>query len=188
MFAVFPLNIVVLPGESVALHLFETRYKQLFQDFRNGKEFVILFCDKSGMADYGSLVFIEKIINEFPDETVDVIVKGRSIIKINRFHKLYPTKLYSAVEGEVIKVEEQVGNELKELYQAYLFQLGKKMNNSEPNVYQLANRLELSLELKKELLEQHTQEELNCFLINAIRMMGKIYEQESLLKDNFHWN
>ena len=60
MFAVFPLNIVVLPGEEVALHLFEARYKQLYADFKSGKEFAIVFSSKSEMADFGTLVYIKE--------------------------------------------------------------------------------------------------------------------------------
>lgn len=188
MFAVFPLNIVVFPDEEVALHLFEPRYKELFQDFRNGKEFAIVFSDNSGLAKYGSLVTIDKVINEFPDETVDVIVKGTSIIKVKQFHKLYPNKLYSAIEAQRVEVEDQVDDELRNLFQEYLKQVGKKANNSSRGIYQLANRLEMPIELKRELLQQHSQKELNNFLINLIRMFSKIHEQESLLKENYHLN
>ena len=35
---IFPLQIVVFPGEMVPLHIFEERYKQMFADVRAARE------------------------------------------------------------------------------------------------------------------------------------------------------
>lgn len=189
MFAAFPLNIVVLPQESVALHLFEPRYKQLFIDYRNGKEFAIIYSDKSGLSSHGSLVRIDKIVNEFPDGTVDIIVKGTSLIKIKKFHKLYPKKTYSAVDAEVLKVVTKVSAKLKALFLTYLLKVGKKTNPKvEFDLYQLANRLEMDQKRKNELIQHEDEIEIHRFLSNEIRFLAKIKEQEELLNRNFHLN
>ena len=188
MYAVFPLNIVVLPNEEVALHLFEPRYKQLYADFKNGKEFAIVFSGKNEIADFGTLVSIEKVINEFPDESVDLIVKGSKIIHVNSFEKNFPGKLYSAVEAEPIEFENSASKELLQQFDLFLEKTGKRKSKNTPDVFQLANRMEMSQETKSEFISQTDNPALNRFLINQIRFELKIREQELLLNQKFHLN
>ena len=188
MFAVFPLNIVVLPDEEVALHLFEPRYKQLYADFKSGKEFAIVFSSKSEMADYGTLVYIKRVINEFPDDTVDLIVKGSKIIKIDEFKQLYPEKLYSGVEAKEIEHDTLVSKELHELFNSFLDKFGKRKSKDKPTIFQIANRIEMPQETKREFIGQADNAALNRFLINQIRFDLKVREQEELLNQKFHLN
>lgn len=189
MFAVFPLNIVVLPSESVALHLFEPRYKELFLDYRNGKAFAIVYSDKEGLSSHGTLVYIDKVVNEFPDGTVDIIVKGISVIKVKEFHKLYPKKRYSGIEAEVVTIDTKVNAKLKALFLTHLLKVGKKSDpKADLSIFQLANRLEMDQKRKNELIQHSDKEEINRFLSNEIRFIDKIKEQEELLNKNFHLN
>lgn len=189
MYAVFPLNIVVLPEECVALHLFEPRYRQLFQDHKSGEQFVILFQENGKRSEYGTLVHIDKIVNEFPDETVDIIVKGDSIVRVEDFLDLYPNKLYSAVEAEERIVSNDIDAELKILFDQYISISGKrKAQSSSIGLFQIANRLELSTDIKDQLIALENGKAMNRFLINQIKFMNKIIEQEGLLNQNFHLN
>lgn len=189
MFAVFPLNIVVLPEESVALHLFEPKYRQLFKDFKNGNEFSIVYKNKHGISNFGTLVFIEKIINEFPDDTVDVIVKGVSIVQVNQFHIQFPEKLYAGIDAEIIETGDKATETLIELYKKFLQSMGKRFKKSPtPSIHQIANRLELSQEKKNEFIQQSNLEGKNRFLVNEIKFILKIMEQEVSLNHKFHLN
>lgn len=190
MYPVFPLNIVVLPDESVALHLFEPRYRQLYKDVKAGQEFAIVYQNKSDRSSHGTLVYIDKVINEFPDDTVDLIVRGLSIIKVITFHDLFPEKLYSGVDAEVLNHENQrVTDELLIEFKKYLTTVGKKHNPSNTlSLFQIANRLELSQEKKNEFIKCQDCIHMNRFLINEIRFFLKIYEQEKNLNHKFHLN
>ena len=188
-YAVFPLNIVVLPEESVALHLFEPRYRQLFKDFKDGGEFAIVHKDKNGLADFGSLVYIDKIVNEFPDETVDIIVKGSSIIQVEKFIDTYPNKLYSAIKGEIVELPVQASPLVIHYFNDYLKHSGKRIiKEHSESIFYIANRLGLSNENKNKLISLSTIEEMNNFLLNELKFLVKIREQESLLQQNFHLN
>ena len=189
MYAVFPLNIVVLPEECVALHLFEPRYRQLFKDYREGKEFVIVRQNQGELSDYGTLVYIDKVVNEFPDETVDIIVKGSSIVKVNEFHELYPGKLYSAVEVEIIEIESRSSKLLTTEFEEFLSASKKRIVKEHSNsLFYIANRLELNTDSKDELIELSSGDQMNRFLVNQIKFLKKIHEQENLLNQNFHLN
>lgn len=189
MYAVFPLGIVVLPGESVALHLFEPRYKQLFKDFKDGSEFAIVHKDRRGRSNFGTLVYIDKVINEYPDETVDVIVKGSSIIRVNEFIERFPKKLYSAVKADVVDAKWKISDNLHSKFCHYLNKMDKQIARSATiDLFYIANRLELDAESKNQLIQQKSEADANCFLINQINLMDRLKEQEELLQQKFHLN
>lgn len=189
MLGVFPLNIVVLPDELVALHLFEPRYRELFHDHKEGKEFVILYVDKKGKSTHGTRVFIKETVNEFPDGTIDVIVKGRSIVKITEFVDFYPEKLYSAVKDEIIELDRTATDKLSEIFKHYITSQGKKLKKTAPfTLFYIANCLSLSSETKNKLVILKSPNDLNRFLLNEIKFLIKIREQEENLNQNYHLN
>ncbi|MFT6166926.1 MAG: hypothetical protein ACJASF_001620 [Vicingaceae bacterium] len=189
MLAVFPLNIVILPEESVALHLFEPRYRELFNDHRSGKEFVILYQNKGINSTFGTLVHIDEIVNEFPDGTVDVIVRGVQVAKIQSFEPVMQDKLYAGVKIEKIILFTHVNERLLVQFKTYMASIDKSTNKPEPlSLFYIAHRLHLSYETKNELISIKSEDFANSFLINEIRFLRNIREQEATLNNNFHLN
>ena len=59
---IFPLSIVVFPGEELNLHIFEPRYKQLIGDcFSENRAFGIPSIVKEKLMEFGTLVKIIEI-------------------------------------------------------------------------------------------------------------------------------
>ena len=80
---IFPLAIVVFPGESLNLHIFEPRYKELITDcFAEKKPFGIPTVIKSNVAEMGTLVEIEEIVAVHPDGKMDIKTKGIKVFSI----------------------------------------------------------------------------------------------------------
>jgi hypothetical protein len=189
MLAVFPLNIVVLPEESVALHLFEPRYLELFSDHRNGDEFVILYEDNNKNTDYGTTVCIEQIINEYPDGTVDVIVRGKQSVKITSEISTIEGKMYSGVTVNRIVINNIATDKLITQFRDYFTSMQKSITKPEPfSMYYIANKLQLTTETKNSLIAIENEKSLSSFLINEIRFLSKIREQENTLNQNFQLN
>ena len=68
---IFPLQIVVFPGEMVPLHIFEERYKQMFADVRAARERgevlqvgIILGEGSEVLAEVGCTVALEEVLEE----------------------------------------------------------------------------------------------------------------------------
>lgn len=73
----FPLDLVVLPGERVPLHLFEPRYRQLYADcVLEDEPFVIVQSGPTGTADVGCAARFETLVRRFEDGRLNVIVQG----------------------------------------------------------------------------------------------------------------
>lgn len=93
---IFPLGLVVYPGENLNLHIFEPRYKQLIKDCQaSGKPFGIPSVIKDKVAEMGTLVNITEISKEYEDGKMDIKTKGGSVFKILEVVKELPDKLYS---------------------------------------------------------------------------------------------
>jgi Lon protease-like protein len=73
----FPLELVVLPGERVPLHLFEPRYRQLYADcVMEEQPFVILQAGPTGTADVGCACRFETLVSRFEDGRLNVVARG----------------------------------------------------------------------------------------------------------------
>lgn len=80
--ALFPLRLVLLPGEVVPLHIFEPRYRRLFAQVRqDGREFGIVLLQGDAVAETGCTASLVEVIEEFDDGRLNVLVEGQ-----RRFH------------------------------------------------------------------------------------------------------
>ena len=81
----FPLGIVLLPGERVPLHIFEERYKELIGEcLARGVEFGLVLGDRSGIREAGTRAAVVEVLRRFPDGRMDVVVEGRSRFRVVR--------------------------------------------------------------------------------------------------------
>jgi ATP-dependent Lon protease len=98
----FPLPLVVLPGELKPLHIFEERYRELLRDCEaraaagGSGAFGILFVHAKGMAEIGTAVTVRKILKAYPDGRRDILVEGEARFRLRR---LVSQKTYD--QGEV---------------------------------------------------------------------------------------
>src|SRR4030095_1726519 len=93
---IFPLGIVVYPGEDLNLHIFEPRYKQLIMDCHaTSTPFGIPTVIENKVQDYGSLVQITEISKVHDNGEMDIKTRGEKIFRILEVIREVPEKLYS---------------------------------------------------------------------------------------------
>ena len=74
---IFPLAIVVYPGEQLNLHIFEPRYKQLITEcFAEAKPFGIPTVLNNAVSEIGTLVQVSEIVKIYEDGKMDVRTEG----------------------------------------------------------------------------------------------------------------
>lgn len=83
----FPLQMVVFPGSSVPLHIFEQRYRDMVGNAEgDGSEFGIVRTvtrgDDTGIASVGCTVTVESVPTRYPDGRFDVLTRGRRRFQI----------------------------------------------------------------------------------------------------------
>lgn len=197
---IFPLGIVVYPGENLNLHIFEPRYRQLITECHAAKKpFGIPTVIESKLKDYGSLVEIKEISAVHDNGEMDIKTRGLRIFRILELIKEIPDKLYSGAivnypetyEQGNPKLMRKVMNSIRDLHRLLKVNKEFKKQDEELKAYDVAHHIGLSLEEEYELLmlpdERQRQEYLKRFLTKVIPMVAGMEELKEKIKMNGHF-
>lgn len=190
----FPLNMVLLPGETKTLHIFEERYKQLVTDcLDNDAHFGIPFLHQKAMGDYGIEVKISNVIKKFDNGEMDIVIEAVKVFKIVEFSSVLTPKLYGAgliqYEEDIIEKPSHI---LQELIKEYMWVSQENIipidafDNS--NVYGIARLLDLSAPEKYELLKAKSAINKEDYLKPKIKLFIHLIKTETELKSKFVLN
>ena len=80
----FPLGIVLLPGEVVPLHIFEERYKKLIGERLEEGEFGIVLAEDDTVRECGTAARVVELIEEMDDGTHERAGAGRPAVPHHR--------------------------------------------------------------------------------------------------------
>jgi Lon protease-like protein len=83
----FPLQVVLLPGAELPLHIFEDRYKEMIGEvIRDRLEFGVILANEKGIVNTGCSAMIDKLLREYPDGRLDILARGRRRFEIVRLN------------------------------------------------------------------------------------------------------
>ena len=197
---IFPLGIVVYPGEDLNLHIFEPRYKQLTNEcFAGSKLFGIPAVIDNKLQDYGTLVRITEITTVHENGEMDIKTKGEKVFRVLEVIKEIPEKLYSGAivnypnnkERGNAEVMRRVMNSIRELHKLWKIIKEFKKRDEEINSYDVAHHIGLSLQEENELLnlmdERQRQEYLKRHLTRVIPMVAEMEVLKDKIKLNGHF-
>ncbi len=92
---IFPLDIVVFPGEILNLHIFEDQYKQLIKDCHSiNKPFGIPTVIQDTKSEMGCLVQIDQIAQTYDGGEMDIRTRGLKVFRILEVINNIPDKMY----------------------------------------------------------------------------------------------
>ncbi len=197
---IFPLGVVIYPGEDLNLHIFEPRYKQLITECHQQKKlFGIPAIIESRLQDYGTLMEITEITTVHENGEMDIKTRGAKVFRILEIIKEIPEKLYSGAivnypanhetgSAEVMRV---LLNSIRELH--LLLNVSKDFNKTDDEIkaYDVAHHIGLSLQEEYELLnlmhERQRQEYLKLHLVKVIPMVTQMEGLKEKIKLNGHF-
>lgn len=79
----FPLDLVLLPGERIPLQLFEPRYRQLYADcVLDDRPFVVVRTTPSGPESVGCAAQFDELIQRLDDGRLHVVILGTEPVEI----------------------------------------------------------------------------------------------------------
>ena len=79
----FPLNVVLLPGAILPLHIFEPRYRQMVRRCVEEKcEFGVLLALPKGIVRVGCSAEVTEVMKRYNDGRMDILTVGRSPFRI----------------------------------------------------------------------------------------------------------
>jgi hypothetical protein len=198
---IFPLEIVVYPGEQLNLHIFEPRYRQLIADsLDNKKPFGIPVVINNEVKEYGTLVQLTEVVKTYDSGEMDIRTEGLKVFRVLEIIKTIPEKLYNGAIVNYPENEENAGNRkvmkqvskgLKELHR--LLNVAKEFKKPEEQLisYDIAHHAGLSIEEEYELLglmkEVQRQEYLKRHLHKVLPMLVEMEALKEKVKLNGHF-
>lgn len=79
----FPLEVVLLPGTPMRLHIFEDRYKEMVGEaIAHKTEFGIVQAGDRGILNIGCTATVERVLHRYPDGRMDILIEGRRRFEI----------------------------------------------------------------------------------------------------------
>lgn len=197
---IFPLGIVVYPGEQLNLHIFEPRYKQLITECAASKKpFGIPTVIEGKVQDTGTLVKVADISKVYDDGKMDIKTEGLEVFTVLEVIRELPDKLYS---GAIVNypLNSTSGNRslmftiiaaIRELHKLLNISKAFKKPDGELWSYDVAHHAGLSLTEEFELLqllqELQRQEYLKRHLKKVIPVMAEMEALKKRVKLNGHF-
>jgi Lon protease-like protein len=191
----FPLGIVVLPGELTPLHIFEPRYRELVGEcIEQEAPFGILLTDDEGLRDVGTFVRVTEVVERFDDGRFVVVVEGGERFRLLRFTE---GRSFRTGEVEAVADGDDLGAEgdrqtALELFEGLRDAVGAEVDSPEvddPELsYAIARRVEMDARVKQGLLESVSERErleiLASHLRSAAAQLELVQEHSALARRN----
>jgi ATP-dependent Lon protease len=195
--ALFPLNLVVFPGEKVNLHIFEPRYRQLVRDCLSEKiTFGIPPFLNEAVSTLGTELQLVDVEKTYPSGEMDIRTRAVGVFRIEEFYRQAPGKLYAGglVENLVddthadVLLQTRIAEHLQQLYD--VLGLRKLMQElpSSYRIYDVAHHLGLSIEQEYQLLEATTEIERQEIVLEHLEHILPVLLETERLKERVRLN
>ena len=191
-FPLFPLGIVLLPGEAVPLHIFEERYKVMIGEcLDEEREFGIIWLADDELKQVGCSARITRVLERFDDGRLNILVEGTTPFRLER---RIGELAYPAGDVEVLDDELDADEAALERARTGYADLVEEVTESRPDAealaelgaYGMAATLDIAPSAKQALLELRSEparlEQLEALFAEAlkrIRTATRVAEQAS---------
>lgn len=164
----FPLDIVLFPGQAAPLHIFEPRYRQMTrQCIAAQSPFGIVYVNGEILAQTGCSAMIVKILKEYEDGRSDILTAGQSAFRLVRRHdeKPYLEADVEYLEEDFTEVDTAVSARLEQLCnQCHQILYGEDAPRFETEggislAYHVASELPVDVAIRQSLLEIRSEAE-----------------------------
>jgi len=100
---IFPLDLVLLPGVPLPLHIFEPRYREMIAEcLERKKPFGVVRASSDGVADIGCTAEIMSVTKKYGDGRMDILTRG-----VDRFEVIHVNNDRSFLQAEISVVQDE---------------------------------------------------------------------------------
>jgi Lon protease-like protein len=175
---IFPLQLVLFPGEKLPLHIFEPRYKEMVAWCLSIKSpFGVSSFIKNQISRIGCIARIDSVEKKYDDGRMDIICTGTDRFRIKKFDSS-KTYLQSEIEAFHDMKDDAGEMQLKMDQLVPLFRELMELASQETNTgvievpaqsYGFAHLVGLELAQKQKLLEMRSEQERLQYIHKHIR-------------------
>jgi Lon protease-like protein len=186
----FPLDLVLLPGVPLPLHIFEPRYKEMVKEcMEQKKHFGLVRMHEDTMATIGCTAEIIQVLKAYPDGRSDILTEGK-----RRFEVLETNQERSFLQANVFFLEDDPDGAPKAEIETALrlhdeiMQLAGAETESHKEIdttqlaYRLAGSLPFDPDFQQVLLEMNSEAERMQAIIAFFKRILPVLERNARAK------
>ena len=191
-FPLFPLGLVLLPGEAMPLHIFEERYKLMIGEcLDQEREFGVIWLADDALKEVGCRARIARVLERFEDGRLNILVEGTTPFRLER---RIGDLAYPAGDVELLEDDPDTDEEALERTRSAYADLVEQVTDERPDpetlarlgAYGMAATLDIALPAKQTLLELRSEparlEQLEALFAEAVKRIKtatRVAEQAS---------
>jgi Lon protease-like protein len=186
----FPLNVVLLPGADLPLHIFEPRYRQMVRECLDTQtQFGMLLALPNGIAGTGCTAEILEVTKRYPDGRCDILTVGRSPFRVVQ---LFNEPLFRGevdfLEDRPSPINSRICRELNDLYETCHtlifgdYPLDLCSTPDSDISYEVAAKLPMDLLWKQSILELRSEAARQERLVAYLREWAPHLEKTTTLR------
>lgn len=199
MIPLFPIPMVAFPIESLNLHVFEARYKELVRDcMQNNRSFGLAPYIDEEVRPIGTLMKIKEIEKEYPDGRMDIKTEAQGLYKMNRYVNPQEGKRYAGADVHPYPIDREGDPTLAGEIREKMLQIFQSLQIDKPLpapelllTFHIAHSIGFSLQEEYELLSMKKEfdrqiqvlRQINA-LIPKVKTAEKV-RQKALLNGEF---
>lgn len=171
----FPLEVVLFPGNPLPLHIFEPRYKEMIGEcLANQTQFGVVRALDQGIAEIGCAAEIVSVTKKYADGRLDLVAEGRrrfEVLELNQERSFLRAEVLFMAD-ESVKPAEEDRTRAIQAHQEILTLAGavQDISDAAPDAlsFHLAGSLPLDLDFKQKLLRTRSEAERIQTLANYL--------------------
>lgn len=197
---VFPLNLVLFPGEELNLHIFEPRYRELISDsVESNSVFGIPTVSNGRLLKVGTSASVKQVVKKYADGRMDIVVEGNRRFDIQTVYSPMAGHLYDGASVQWLDNEttsdtdkqQKMMQLIRKVYQSLQVQKPGLTDRSDLSTFEVGHYIGLSLEQEYELLciesENKRQDYIIDFLETIIPTMSTVDRLRERVAMNGHF-
>jgi len=187
----FPLSLVVYPGEQLHLHIFEERYRQLVNEcLEQNSTFGIPAVINQQVVSLATEVTIKSMDKKYPSGEMDITTVGKRRVRVENFFEVVRGKLYPGGDIEwlsednrtEITMQKSVWSLLEQLHHALGIKKKYAPNPEELHTYQIGHHIGLTLSQEFELLTLNSELDRLIYVKNHLEAILPVVKETERLK------
>jgi Lon protease-like protein len=164
----FPLDVVLMPGAELPLHIFEPRYKVMIARCLDEKlDFGMILAANQSVVGTGCTAEIVRKIRDYPDGRMDILATGRAVFRLTELleEKEYYEGTVEYLADDAYAPDQEQYAPLVQLFQKCHILLFSSPWLDDPEAeeatlaYRMAALLPVELEKRQALLEMRSERE-----------------------------
>ena len=193
----FPLKLVVFPGEELNLHIFEPRYKQLIRECdENGITFGIPAFIDNKVMDFGTELELLSITKKYETGEMDIMTKGIGVFRLKEFYTHLSDKLYSGADIHRLEIQKEGDNDLykkildllEEMYAIIKVESKHPKDPHNFDCYEIGHHLGMSIDQEYALLCKPSEFERQQFVLDHLNKMIPVVKNIEAMKAKVKMN